>query len=57
MAPTLHAALSELDNKQSYVRMLFRDDSSAFSTIILDILHNKLLQLHPHPPLSTCSWI
>ncbi|KAK3516191.1 hypothetical protein QTP70_005688 [Hemibagrus guttatus] len=31
---TLHLALTHLDNKDSYVRMLFIDFSSAFNTII-----------------------
>jgi len=44
-----------LENKKSYVRMLFVDYSSAFNTIIPDILYNKLLQLQI--PLPTCTWI
>ena len=31
---TLHTALSHLDKRNTYVRMLFIDDSSAFSTIV-----------------------
>ncbi|KAK3543060.1 hypothetical protein QTP70_010552 [Hemibagrus guttatus] len=39
---TLHLALTHLDNKDSYVRMLFIDFSSAFNTIILQHLIEKL---------------
>lgn len=52
---TLHTALSHLEQRNSYVRMLFVDYSSAFNTIIPDILTNKLLTLGLPP--STCSWI
>ncbi|XP_028299247.1 thymidylate kinase isoform X1 [Gouania willdenowi] len=55
IAITLHTALSHLENKKSYVRMLFVDYSSAFNTIIPDILITKLLKLHI--PLPTCNWI
>ncbi len=55
IALTLHTALSHLENKESYVRMLFVDYSSAFNTIIPDILCNKLLQLQIPP--TTCTWI
>ncbi|KAK0148357.1 NLR family CARD domain-containing protein 3 [Merluccius polli] len=41
--------------QQSYVRMLFVDYSSAFNTIIPDILITKLITLGL-PPL-TCAWI
>ncbi|KAK3513105.1 hypothetical protein QTP70_001677 [Hemibagrus guttatus] len=39
---TLHLALTHLDNKDSYVRMLFIDFSSAFNTIIPQHLIEKL---------------
>ncbi|KAF7646613.1 hypothetical protein LDENG_00184830 [Lucifuga dentata] len=52
---TLHTALSHLEHRNSYVRMLFVDYSSTFNTIIPDILINKLSALG----LSslTCRWI
>lgn len=51
----LHAALSHLEQKGSYVRMLFVDYSSAFNTILPHKLLNKLVNLGiPHP---TCMWI
>ena len=55
IATALHAVLSHLEQRQSYVRMLFVDYSSAFNTIIPDILINKLVTLGL-PPL-TCAWI
>uniref|UniRef100_A0A669EHA4 Reverse transcriptase domain-containing protein n=1 Tax=Oreochromis niloticus TaxID=8128 RepID=A0A669EHA4_ORENI len=55
IATALHAVLSHLEQRQSYVRMLFVDYSSAFNTIIPDILINKLVNLGL-PPL-TCAWI
>ncbi len=36
IAKALHNALSHLEHQESYVRMLFIDDSSAFNTIIPD---------------------
>lgn len=55
IAVALHSALSHLEQQQSYVRMLFVDYSSAFNTIIPDILITKLVTLGL-PPL-TCAWI
>ncbi|CAI5682340.1 unnamed protein product [Oreochromis niloticus] len=55
IATALHAVLSHLEQRQSYVPMLFVDYSSAFNTIIPDILINKLVTLGL-PPL-TCAWI
>uniref|UniRef100_A0A669EXY2 Reverse transcriptase domain-containing protein n=1 Tax=Oreochromis niloticus TaxID=8128 RepID=A0A669EXY2_ORENI len=55
IATALHAVLSHLEQRQSYVRMLFVDYSSAFNTIIPDILITKLVTLGL-PPL-TCAWI
>jgi len=52
---TLHTALSHLEQRNSYVRMLFVDYSSAFNTIIPDVLINKLLTLGLSS--SICSWI
>ncbi|XDV11181.1 hypothetical protein PO909_000189 [Leuciscus waleckii] len=55
IAITLHATLSHLEHSGSYARLLFIDFSSAFNTIIPDILIKKLLGLHLPP--STCAWI
>ncbi len=53
--PTLHLALTHLENKDSYVRMLFIDFSSAFNTIIPQQLINKLNLLGLNNSL--CNWI
>ncbi|KAK3507258.1 hypothetical protein QTP70_012937 [Hemibagrus guttatus] len=42
ITPTFHLALTHLDNKDSYVGMLFIDFSSAFNTIIPQHLIGKL---------------
>ncbi len=47
----LHFILQHLDRPGTYVRILFVDFSSAFISIILDTLQNKLTQL------SICQWI
>lgn len=47
----IHQAWSLLENKDSYVRMLFLDLSSAFNTIIPQTLVNKLSELGPAPSL------
>ncbi|KAL0174486.1 hypothetical protein M9458_030454, partial [Cirrhinus mrigala] len=52
---TLHLALTYLENKDSYVRMLFTDFSSAFNTIIPQQLINKLNLLGLNTSLS--NWI
>ena len=39
---TLHIALSHLENKDTYIRMLFIDYSSAFNTVLPHKLTNKL---------------
>ncbi len=52
---TLHLALTHLENKDSYVRMLFIDFSSAFNTIITQQLINKLNLLGLNNSL--CNWI
>ncbi|XP_050957867.1 uncharacterized protein LOC127158969 [Labeo rohita] len=51
----LHYILQHLDKPGTYARTLFVDFSSAFNTIIPDILQNKLSQLSV--PTSICQWI
>ncbi len=51
----LHFIMQHLDRPGSYLRILFVDFSSAFNTIILDTLQNKLTQLSV--PTSICQWI
>ncbi len=51
----LHFILQHLDRPGTCVRILFVDFSSAFNTIIQDILQNKLTQLSV--PTSVCQWI
>ncbi len=51
----LQFTLQHLDRPGTYVRILFVDFSSAFSTIIPDTLQNKLTQLSV--PTSVCQWI
>ncbi len=55
ISTTLHLALTHLEQKDSYVRMLFIDFSSAFNTIIPQqlILKLNLLGLNT----SLCNWI
>ncbi len=53
IAFTLHTALSHLENKNTYVRMLFVDYSSAFNIIVPATLVAKLQTLG----LNWCSWI
>ncbi|KAK3525720.1 hypothetical protein QTP70_006752 [Hemibagrus guttatus] len=48
----LHLALTHMDNKDSYIRMLFTDFSSTFNTIIPQHLIEKL-SLN----ISLCNWI
>ncbi len=55
IAFTLHTALSHLENKNTYVRMLLVDYSSAFNTIVPATLVAKLHTLGPNRSL--CSWI
>ncbi|KAI3376154.1 hypothetical protein L3Q82_016680 [Scortum barcoo] len=45
IALTLHTALSHLDQRDTYVRMLFIDYSSAFNTIVPSELVTKLRDL------------
>lgn len=51
----LHYSLSHLENKDSYIRMLFVDYSSAFNTVVPYKLSHKLSTLDPHPIL--CDWL
>ena len=51
----LHTALSHLDKRNTYVRMLIIDDSSAFNTIVPSKLINKLRTLGLNT--SVCNWI
>ena len=51
----LHFILQHLDSPGTYARMLFVDFSSAFNTIIPEVLLTKLIQLTV--PASTCQWI
>ncbi len=55
IAFTLHTALSHLENKNTYVRMLFVDYSSAFNTIVPATQVAKLQTLGLNRSL--CSWI
>ncbi len=55
IAFTLHTALSHLENKNTYVRMLFMDYSLAFNTIVPATLVAKLQTLGLNRSL--CSWI
>ncbi|KAI2665051.1 putative RNA-directed DNA polymerase from transposon BS [Labeo rohita] len=52
---TLHTALSHLEKRDTYVRMLFVDYSSAFNTIVPSRLDMKLQELGLSSSL--CSWI
>ena len=54
IATALHSALTQRDKRNSYVRMLFLDYSSAFNTIVPSRLDSKLL-LGIDPSL--CNWI
>ncbi len=51
----LHTALTHLQHSNTYVRMLFVDFSSAFNTVLPDVLALKLHNLGLSAPL--CSWI
>ncbi|KAL0173686.1 hypothetical protein M9458_029654, partial [Cirrhinus mrigala] len=55
IAFTLHTALSHMENKNTYVRLLFVDYSSAFNTIVPATLVAKLQALGLNGSL--CSWI
>ena len=51
----LHTVLSHMDKRNSYVRMLFIDYSSAFNTIVLSKLITKLKTQGLN--ISHCNWI
>uniref|UniRef100_A0A8C1UDK1 Reverse transcriptase domain-containing protein n=1 Tax=Cyprinus carpio TaxID=7962 RepID=A0A8C1UDK1_CYPCA len=51
----LHYVLQQLDRPGTYVRILFVDFSSAFNTIIPNLLRPKLTELSM--PTSVCQWI
>ncbi len=51
----VHLALTHLENRDSFVRLLFLDFCSAFNTIILQILVHKLEALRLSPAL--CNWV
>ncbi|KAI2662337.1 putative RNA-directed DNA polymerase from transposon BS [Labeo rohita] len=51
----LHYILQHLDGTGNYARILFVDFSSAFNTIMPDLLSDKLTQLSV--PTSICQWI
>jgi gmma-aminobutyric acid receptor subunit gamma/cGMP-dependent protein kinase 2 len=51
----LHIALSHLDKKNSYVRILFIDYRSAFNAIVSSKLISKLGALGLNPAL--CNWV
>ncbi|KAL0154639.1 hypothetical protein M9458_048902 [Cirrhinus mrigala] len=55
ISTALHSALTHLDKKDSYVRKLFIDFSSAFNTIIPQQLTQKLVQLGLNTSL--CNWL
>ncbi|XP_078740066.1 interferon-induced very large GTPase 1-like [Lampetra fluviatilis] len=55
ISATLHSALTHLETKYSYVRMLFIDFSSAFNTIIPQQLIHKLDHLGLNTSL--CNWL
>ncbi|KAK3514687.1 hypothetical protein QTP70_027770 [Hemibagrus guttatus] len=55
ISTTLYLALTHLENKDTYVRMVFIDFSSAFNTIILQHLIEKLSLLGLNTSL--CNWI
>ena len=51
----LQYILHHLDYPGTYARILFVDFSSAFNTIVPEILHQKLTQ--SEVPVTTCQWI
>ena len=55
IAITLHTALSNPDKRNTCVRMLFVDYSSAFNTIVPSKLVIKLEALGLNPAL--CNWV
>lgn len=55
IAAALHYSLSHLENKDSYINMLFVVYSSAFNTVMPHRLTDKLSSLGLHPTL--CDWL
>ncbi|KAL0149801.1 hypothetical protein M9458_054849 [Cirrhinus mrigala] len=55
ISTALHSVLTHLDKKDSYIRMLFIDFTSAFNTIIPQQLTQKLVQLGLNTSL--CNWL
>ena len=55
IAAVLHYSLSHLENKDSYIRMLSVNYSSAFNTVIPYKLTHKLSTLGLH--LTLCDWL
>ncbi|KAK2899376.1 hypothetical protein Q8A73_012505 [Channa argus] len=55
IAAAIHYSRSHLENKDSYLRILFIDYSSAFNTVISHNLTHKLSTLVLHPTL--CDWL
>ncbi|KAF7648955.1 hypothetical protein LDENG_00149680, partial [Lucifuga dentata] len=55
VSAVVHSALTHLERRDSYVRLLFLDFSSAFNTIIPQTLVSKLLLLGLKPSL--CNWV
>jgi gmma-aminobutyric acid receptor subunit gamma/cGMP-dependent protein kinase 2 len=55
IAITLHTALSHLDKRNTYVRMLFIDYSSAFNTCVSSKLIIELEALGLNP--ARCDWV
>jgi hypothetical protein len=55
VSSALHTALSHLDKRNTYVKMLFIDYSSAVNTIVPPKLINKLRTLGLNTSL--CNWI
>lgn len=55
ISTTIHTALTHLESRDSFVRLLFIDFSSAFNTVIPSKLVNKLSTLGVPPTL--CNWV
>lgn len=55
VSAVVHSALTHLENRDTYARLLFLDFSSVFNTIIPQTLVNKLLLLGLRPSL--CKWV
>ena len=55
IAITMHTALTHLDKRNTYVRMLLIDYSSAFNTIVPSKLIIKFKALDLNPAL--CNWV